>query len=147
MTRLRSVLALSAVVLLAGLARAEDALEWTKKLEGTYVIVSGERDGKRIPEERIKGSVVTFKGDKVYGADKDKKEFFASTYKLDTMADPVRITMVSTTPPSSAGQSTVGLIGTDGTRLKIIYALPGGAAPTGFKTGEQQNLFILKRAD
>ena len=41
-------------------------------LVGRYVIVSGEKDGLKEPEERIKGTVVTFAKDSVIVADKDK---------------------------------------------------------------------------
>jgi uncharacterized protein (TIGR03067 family) len=70
----------------AGLTAADDKPAAPAKLDGTYVIVSGERDGKAIPEEEIRGSVVTFKGDRVIGTGKDQKEFFAATYRLDTSA-------------------------------------------------------------
>jgi hypothetical protein len=41
-------------------------------LVGRYVIVSGEKDGLKEPEERIKGTVVTFAKDSVIVAEKDK---------------------------------------------------------------------------
>jgi hypothetical protein len=41
-------------------------------LVGRYVIVSGEKEGNKEPEERIKGTIVTFSRDSVVVADKDK---------------------------------------------------------------------------
>ena len=111
------------------------------KLDGGYTLVSGERDGKAIPEERIKGSIVKFAGDKIVGTDKDRKEFFASTFTLDTSKTPWVIKMKSSTPKDSEA---VGLIKKDGDTITIVYALPGGAAPTEFKTKEKQHLFVLK---
>ncbi len=64
-------------------ARRED-------LVGRYVIVSGEQDGAKEPEERIKGTVVTFTKDSVVVADKDKKELYSATYKLDSDEEPQR---------------------------------------------------------
>ena len=111
------------------------------KLEGTYTIVSGEEGGEPIPEPRIKGSVVKFTADKITGTDKDRKEFFAATYKLDTSKTPHRIVMKSTTPKES---ETTGLVEKKGETLRIIYALPGGEEPTEFKTKEKQQMFVLK---
>ena len=39
------------------------------KLDGGYTLVSGERDGKAIPAERIKGSIVKFTGNAIVGTD------------------------------------------------------------------------------
>ena len=113
------------------------------KLEGTYTIVSGEEGGKPIPEQRIKGSIVKFTADKITATDKDRKEFFAATYKLDTSKTPHRIMMKSTTPKES---ETTGLVEKKGETMRIIYALPGGEEPTEFKTKEKQQMFVLKPA-
>lgn len=110
-------------------------------LEGGYTLVSGEKDGKVIPPERIKGSIVKFTGKVIVGTDKDKKEFFASTYTLDTSKKPWVITMKSTSPKEATA---MGIIKKDGDTLTIAYALPGTATPTEFKTKENQHLFVLK---
>ncbi len=120
--------------------RAEDK-PTAKSLEGGYTLVSGEKDGKAIPEERIKGGTVRFTGDKITGTDKDKKEFFAATYTLDTAKKPWVIQMKSTSPKEAEA---TGLIKKEGDTITIIYALPGGEAPKEFKTGPKQHLFVLK---
>jgi hypothetical protein len=38
-----------------------------------------------------------------------------------------------------------GLIASEGETVKLIYALPGGKAPTEFKTAEKQQMFVLKK--
>jgi len=139
---MRTAFGLAAVVLAAGVAAADDKKD-AAKLDGTYLIVSGERDGRPIPEAEIKGAVVTFKGDKVYGTDKDKKEFFAATFQIDTAAKPYKISMTSTAPKKDEKAAGVIEVGEDG--VKICYALPGGATPTEFKAGEKQQCFVLKR--
>ena len=120
------------------------------KLEGTYTIETGERDGKEIPAERIKGAIVLFTAEMVVGTDKDKKELFSASYTLDTSKKPYRLTMKSkpigdpkkdlTTMPD-----TPGLVEIDGDKIRLIYALPGGKAPTEFATKELQHLFVLKK--
>ena len=111
------------------------------KLDGGYTLVSGERDGKAIPEERIKGAVVKFTGDRIVGTDKDKKEFFSSTYTIDKSKSPWAIKMKSTTPKDSEAS---GVIKKDGDTITIAYNLPGGDPPTDFKTKKNQHLFVLK---
>ncbi|HVK08745.1 MAG TPA: TIGR03067 domain-containing protein [Gemmataceae bacterium] len=139
MTRLLSLLTCLAV---PAIIAADDKAKPTK-LDGTYTVVSGEHGGKAIPEDQIKGSVVTFTGDRIVGTDKDKKEFFAATYMVDTTAKPMKIVMTSTAP--KAGEKAAGIIQVDGDTVKLAYNLPGGEAPTDFKTGEKQHMFVLKR--
>ena len=113
------------------------------KLEGGYTIVSGEEGGKPIPDERIKGATVRFTGDTITGTDKDRKEFFAAKYTIDTGKKPWVIKMTSTAPKEAEA---TGLVKKEGDTLTLIYALPGGEAPTDFKTKEKQQLFVLKSA-
>ena len=142
--RISALLASGAFLLAVGVgvtARAEEEDKAAKSLEGGYTVVSGEKDGKAIPEERIKGSIVRFTGDKILGTDKDKKEFFASSYTLDTTKKPWVIQMKSTSPKEA---DATGLIKKEGDTVTIVYALPGGEAPKEFKTGPKQHLFVLK---
>jgi uncharacterized protein (TIGR03067 family) len=115
-----------------------------KDLVGRYVIVSGEKDGLKEPEERIKGTVVTFAKDSVVVADKDKKELYSATYKLDSTKNPSTIIMTSKVE-SSAGEIARGLIKKEGDTLHLIYALPTGEIPAEFKTREKQLMFIMKK--
>lgn len=128
----------------AGTGLAEDKKkEADLKLDGTYQIVSGEEGGKPLPGDHWKGATVTFKGDKVYGTDKDKKEFFAAQFTIDVSKKPYHIMMVNTVPKS--GEKASGVISVDGDTVKLAYNLPGGEPPTDFKTKEKQHLFVLKR--
>jgi len=142
---LASLALFAAAALLTGGLAAEDKKADPKagavKLEGGYTIVSGEKDGKEIPAEHIKGSIVRFAGNKITGTDKDTKEFFASTYTIDTSKKPWAIKMKSSSPKEAEA---MGLIKKEGETITIIYALPGGTAPTEFKTTDKQNLFVLK---
>jgi len=115
----------------------------TSKLEGTYTVVSGKRDGKDLPRSDFEKSVVVFEKGKVYGHDKDKKEFFGATYVIDTSSKPWKISMVSTSPKK--GEKAEGVIEADGDTVKLAYALPGGKTPTSFEAGEKQQSFVLKR--
>jgi uncharacterized protein (TIGR03067 family) len=119
-------------------------------IDGAYAIVSGQRDGKAIPEAEIKGAVVNITQGKIVSTDKNAKQFFAATYTLDAKKKPMVIHMTTDPADSSAGaepkkpMTADGLVKKDGDTLTIIYALPGGQAPTDFKTGEKQQMFVMK---
>lgn len=115
-------------------------------LVGRYMIVSGEKYGMPEPEERIKGTIVTFTKDSVVVADKDKKELYSARYKLGSEKNPADIVMISKVE-GSAGEEARGLIKKDGQTLHLIYALPTGEIPNGFKTKEKQLMFVMKKAD
>jgi uncharacterized protein (TIGR03067 family) len=162
---------LAAVTLVAGVGLAEDkkpADDKAGKLSGTYTVVSGEKDGKAVPKERIDGSMIKFSDSTVVGTDKDKKEFYSASYTLDTTKTPWVITMtaakkdadkkesdkkdgekkdVEKKDDGQKGETAVGLIKADGDTVTVIYALPGGKTPTEFKTGENQQMFVLKREE
>ena len=112
-------------------------------LVGRYVIVSGEKFGEKDPEERIKGTIVTFSKETVVVEDKDKKELYSATYKLDSTKNPSDIVMTSKVK-ESAGEIARGLIKKEGDTLHLVYALPTGEIPTGFKTGQKQLMFVMK---
>ena len=162
---MKKLLCAAVLTLACGLAAADDTKSKqddktkpadTAKLNGTYSIVSGEEEGKAIPKERIEGSTIIFTDKTVAGTDKDKKEFFAATYTVDTGKTPWVITMTNASrgaapakddkKPGEAMTST-GLIKADGDTVTIVYALPGGKAPTEFKTGEKQQMFVMKRSE
>ena len=117
-------------------------------LLGGYTIVSGERYGEKEPTERIEGTTVRIADDAIIVLDKEKKEVYAQTYKVDTTSTPWKITLKSKITPykQEAGGETEakGLIEKNGDTVRIIYALPGGQVPTEFKTKAKQLMFVMK---
>ncbi len=114
-------------------------------LTGAYVIVSGEKEGVKEPEERIKGMKVAFTKDSIVVVDGEKKEIFSASYTLKTTNNPCDITMTSRVD-SSAGEIARGLIQQDGDTVRLVYALPNGEIPTDFKTKEKQLMFVMKKS-
>lgn len=110
---------------------------------GTYTVVSAERDGKSLPDDRTVGMVFTFEKDRVKGVDKDKKEFLDATYTIETASRPWVIRFKATLP--KATEST-GLIEKDKETVRLIYALPDGATPGEFKTKPRQLMVTLRVA-
>jgi uncharacterized protein (TIGR03067 family) len=118
------------------------------KLLGTWVIVSGEADGKPSPPDKIKGSQMTVDKKTIKLTDKDDKQLWILDYKLDASKKPAEIDM-TVAEGQGAGKSSQGIYELDGDTLKICYGLPGANRPKDFKTkeGAKENCFILKRAE
>jgi len=115
-------------------------------LAGTYKIVSGERSGVKLSEEKLDNVMVRIATNAITTYTKDKKEIYAATYTLDTSATPWKISMTATiTPDKGVGTKTQGLIDIKGDTARLIYALPGGAVPTTFTAGDKQQMFVLRK--
>ena len=152
---LKIAFALGLVSLLNALAAAQQTESGSSKadktctpesLVGRYVIVGGEKEGVKEPDERIKGTTVTFSKDTVVVADKDKKEIYSASYRLNATTNPCDITMTSRVE-SSGGEIARGLIQKEGDTVRLVYALPTGEVPAVFKTKEKQLMFVLKKTD
>ena len=114
------------------------------ELTGSYRLVSGERDGKALPPDRIHDTMVHFTETTVQVMDKDAKENYAATYELDASSKPWEITMISS-GGAHPGHVVEGLVEKDGDIVRLIYALPGSPPPTGFKTSAGQLLFVMEK--
>lgn len=118
------------------------------KLVGTYRIVSGSKGDQKTPSDRLDNITMRIAANAMTTYTKDKKEVYAATYELDTSRKPWRITMTTTIGPAEdKGTKAEGLIEIYGDTVRLIYALPGGKAPTEFKTAEKQQMFVLKKLD
>jgi uncharacterized protein (TIGR03067 family) len=112
-------------------------------LDGTYVATSGEREGKPITEDQLKGVTFRFDGEKLTITDRTGKEIHKCTHTVDTAAKPWKITM-KMTDSSNQEKTAVGLIEKSGDTVKFIYPLAGGETPTEFKTKDKQEMYVLK---
>ena len=63
------------------------------KLEGQHQIISGERDGKALTDNDIKGCTFRFTGDKVVGSTKEGTEFLVGDYTLNCDKAPCVVTI------------------------------------------------------
>ncbi len=156
LTTMKAILSLAsglcALGLLTSTVRADDGPKPISgepaKLLGGYTIVAGEKFGEKEPTERIEGTTVRIADDAIIVLDKDKKEVYAQTYKIDTTSKPWKITLKSKITPKNQSSDeehvAKGLIKMEGDTVTLIYALPGGETPTEFKTKEKQLMFVLK---
>jgi uncharacterized protein (TIGR03067 family) len=131
------------VAVLAVPALAQDGQKANDKLDGTYVATSGEREGKAVTEDQLRGVTFRFDGDKMTITDRTGKEIHSCTHTLDTSSKPWKIHMKMT--DSKTGDKTAtGLIEKTGDTIRIVYPLAGGDTPTEFKTKEKQEMYTLK---
>lgn len=149
MTRILIALAflmpLSAVKLAIAQEAEAKGVVVERDLVGLYEMASGEKNGEKLPPERIKGNKVRFTESKIVATDNDNSETFTCTYKLDSSRSPAVITMTSTVT-GQEGQVAKGLIQSEGDQLRLIYTLPNSLeAPTKFKTQEGQLMVVLKK--
>jgi uncharacterized protein (TIGR03067 family) len=145
MLRTTIALGLTALLATAGRAFAEENKNAAAKLAGEYTIVEGQREGQRETSEQMEGKIVTITEDTITVIDKDKKETYVASYKLNSSKKPCTIMLTEKTGPNK-GEMARGLIERDGDSVKLIYALPGGETPTSFDgTKTKQLMFVLKR--
>jgi uncharacterized protein (TIGR03067 family) len=145
---MRQVFGVVAVVLLALVgydARADDAKDDLKALEGTWELVSFERDGKDV---KVQGDTkATYTGDK-FVVKRGDQVISAGTMKLDPSKKPKASDATYTEGPDK-GKTFKGIYQIDGETVKFCRAgSPDDDRPTEFKTkpGSGQFAAVYKRA-
>lgn len=111
--------------------------------DGRYTIVSGEKDGRPIPDDKLVGKTIRIEKDRIVGVDANGKEFLDATFTVDGSRTPALLKVKSTLP--TAGEST-GLIEKKTDTVRLIYAVPNGPPPSDFKTQAMQMMFTLRAA-
>jgi uncharacterized protein (TIGR03067 family) len=129
----------AASLLVAADAKDDDIKKELEKLEGEWVVVENEKDGEKATAENIKGSGLTFKGDKL--TMRDKGEEVGIAFKLDLSKKPKTIEL-------TLGMNIVrGIYSLDGDTLKLCVHLgrPDSKFPTEFTGMKGYSLAVLKR--
>jgi uncharacterized protein (TIGR03067 family) len=148
----RRIPVLLAVVLLVGAdTQKDDAVKnEASKLQGTWRIVSAERDGSPAPEDEIKKITITIKGDKLIArrtenADKPEEKIYDMSFTIDPTQKPKWID-VTYTDGERKGESSQGIYELEGVSLKICMSR-GNTRPTDFETKaeSQRHLMVLKK--
>jgi uncharacterized protein (TIGR03067 family) len=109
-----------------------------EKIQGTWALVSGERNGKPLSYEVIQHIKLIFAGDKLTTQQKDHKT--EATFKLDPNETPKEIDL------DMQGNIGKGIYQLDGDSLKIVHGEVGDARPKDFpKAGSGLTILVLKR--
>jgi uncharacterized protein (TIGR03067 family) len=139
----RIVVAALLAFALTGFAFADDAVERElAKFNGTWQLISAEKDGKKTPEDVVKKIKVVMKDGKhtvYFGDDTVVKEV---PFIVDPTKTPKRVT-----DTLKDGQKINGIYELHGDTLKSCVAAAGKDFPTEFsaKEGTGQTLRIFKR--
>lgn len=106
-------------------------------LQGSWQLVSGERQGRAIPDDAVRDVRLVFSGDEL-----------ATTTKGGTMA--ARFVLDSSTNPKSIDLDMSGSVGRgiyllNGDDLKIAHGEVGTPRPGGFEPNSASTILVLKR--
>jgi uncharacterized protein (TIGR03067 family) len=147
-SKLRNIILIGLAVLAVVTAWAQDN-EATKpdqaKLQGTWTMVSGERDGQAFPSEYLTNSTRVVKGGETTVTVQGQL-FMKAKFSLDPSKNPKTIDYAINGGPY-AGLTMFGIYELDGDRVKFCLATPGSKRPAGFATkpDDGQTMTVWKR--
>lgn len=135
---------LAALVGFGGVVTADDKA--APKLEGSYAVVGGVKDGEKLGE-KVKGTPVKI-DDKVIVLGKEGEQFKIG-YKVVGTTSPMKLEMKILEAPGAfadaKGTPAYGLIAAKGDTLKLAYSLDKDKAPTDF-SGKSGFAFEMKKS-
>lgn len=108
------------------------------KLQGTWVLVSGERDGEKLSDDHVKNSKMTYKGNQgeITSPHQHAETIFFEIAKLDPDKSPKEFHFVRKSGPN-AGKTIVGIYEFDGNdQYKFAFDPAGVTTPKDFTTKE-----------
>jgi uncharacterized protein (TIGR03067 family) len=139
------VLLLAAGVLTAADAKQE-AKQEIEKLQGTWLLVSGERDGKKFTEDEVKGAKLIVKGNtwSIPGSDVGTGQ--EGTFTVDPTKKPKQTDSTTGGGPDK-GKTWKGIYELKGDTQKVCLAPPGKDRPKEFSSepGSGHLLQVWKR--
>jgi uncharacterized protein (TIGR03067 family) len=137
---------ITAVLIVFLALAADEAKDADKKeleqLQGDWQLVSATRDGKAMPEDMVKATRCTVKGDK-FTISREGTTVEEGTLKLDASKNPKRMDM----KVGSGDAIALGIYELDKDAFNLCYARPGKDRPTEFaaKEGAGHSLSAWKR--
>lgn len=116
-----------------------------EKIQGTWMVESGQEGGKALEAGKVKGTMVTITADTITVKEGDQKR--EMTYKLDPAKNPKTIDL-TTTQGTDKGKTAQGIYSLEGDSLKICFTIPGKDRPIAFDTraDSKEMLFTMKKA-
>jgi uncharacterized protein (TIGR03067 family) len=135
-------------VLIGLLIAADDPEAELGRFQGTWRMVSAERDGRRVPEAEVRDTVLVIRG-RTFAFPEDKR--FGTgpegTFTIDPSRRPKEIDATPSSGPEQ-GQTSRGIYRIEGDRYEVCFAPPGKPRPTRFvsEPGSGSLHSIWKRA-
>jgi uncharacterized protein (TIGR03067 family) len=118
-----------------------------KELEGTWTLVSGTRDGKRLSDEEVKQTKITFEGDKfVFPNASGIGTSPKGTIQVFPSKNPKWMDSTATTD-TAKGEISLGIYEFAGDDYRVCFAPPGKDRPKEFAStpGSGHNLQVWRR--
>jgi uncharacterized protein (TIGR03067 family) len=138
--KLHQLLLLTVGLLIGADAPKDDAAnKELKKLEGSYVMISGEEKGDKLPETTVKNAKLTIEGDKC--TVKVGDETVVGIHKLDPTKKPKAIDRKDTAGMFK-GKTALGIYKLEKGEFTICFAAPGKERPTEFTTKSGTGVFL-----
>jgi uncharacterized protein (TIGR03067 family) len=134
------LLAVAVALALSSPSTCDDAKDDAKKIQGTWVPMSGELAGKPFPDETLKTIKLVITEGKykaTVGTESDE-----GTFMLDPAAKPKAMDVTGNGGPNKGKTIPAVYELTDDT-LTVCYNLGGKDRPTEFKTKEGTQLFLV----
>jgi uncharacterized protein (TIGR03067 family) len=141
-----ALMALIAGLLIAADAKEDEAKKDMEKMQGTWLLVSGERDGKKFTDEEIKQAKLIVKGDTWRIPKSEVGTAQEGTFTLDPTKTPKWTDSMNGTGPDK-GKTWKGIYELEGDTQKVCLAPPGKDRPKEFatKAGSGYILQVWKR--
>ena len=141
--RTRLIVIAAAALCLAADAPKDAVKKDQEKLQGDWILASGERDGEQFPDDMVKSLKRFVTGDK-FTVNRDDQTVTKGTFTLDPSKKPKAIDLKI----EGNDQVIQGIYELDGDTLKLCYAAPGEERPKQFgtKAGSGHALVVWKKA-
>jgi uncharacterized protein (TIGR03067 family) len=125
-------------------AEAQDDDKELKKLEGDYVMVSGQENGEKLSEKTVKAATLTVKGNK--HTVKVGDNTIIGTHKLNPTKNPKEMDSTDTEGPLK-GKSYLGIYKLEKGVFTVYFAPPGKDRPKEFadKTNPGEIFHVWKK--
>jgi uncharacterized protein (TIGR03067 family) len=135
----RMLLVLIAGVLVAADAK-DDAKKDLEKLQGNWVMVSGERNGEALPDEQIKALKRTIK-DEEFTVMRDSETLAKGKFTIDPSKSPKTID-VTITEGDNKDKKMLGIYEIDGDNYKVCFAPFDKDRPKEFSSKGEEGLTL-----
>ena len=146
--RFTLLLATTTSLLIAADAKEDEAKKELRKFQGTWVLVSGEKDAEKIKDEHVKQSKITWERHRAtLLTPHQSKETIRADITLDPSKNPKQMDWIRVTEPGKGKRMLAIYEFIDEDQYRICYAPPGKERPKDFSTkaGSGHILHVWKR--